>query len=67
MKAPSPFTRSYEDYLMKALMHSTVQEVTQKAGVGDDAVLGVLQRRVAKSVDWTFATQWVSNPCPAPA
>jgi transposase len=42
---PSPFTRAYEDYLLKALVHSTVQDVSQQEGLGYDAVLGVMQRR----------------------
>src|SRR5258708_22254723 len=43
---PSPFTRAYEEHLLKALIHSTVQDVSPKEGVGYDSVLGVLDRRV---------------------
>jgi transposase len=52
----SPFTRAYEEHLLKALIHSTVQDVSQKEGVGYDAVLGVLDRRVQASVDWSRFT-----------
>jgi transposase len=48
---PSPFTRAYEDHLLKALIHSTVQDVSQKESVGYDAVLGVLDRRVQTALD----------------
>jgi len=50
---PSPFTRAYEEHLLKALVHSTVQDVSQKEGAGYDAVLGVLERRVQATVDWS--------------
>jgi transposase len=50
---PSPFTRAYEDHLLKALIHSTVQDVSQKEGVGYDAVLGGLERRVQATVNWS--------------
>jgi transposase len=54
---PSPFTRAYEEHLLKAVIHSTVQDVSQKEGVGYDAVLGVLDRRVKTTVDWAgFST-----------
>jgi transposase len=54
---PSPFTRAYEDHLLKALIHSTVQDVSQKEGVGYDAVVGVLDHRVHTTVDWSRFTR----------
>ena len=54
---PSPFTRAYEDHLLKALIYSTVQDVSQKEGVRYDAVLGVLDNRVQATVDWSRFTR----------
>lgn len=54
---PSPFTRAYEDHLLKALIHSTVQDVSQKEDVGYDAVVGVLDHRVHTTVDWSRFTR----------
>jgi len=54
---PSPFTRAYEEHLLKALIHSTVQDVSQKEGVGYDAVLGVMDRRVQATVNWSRFTR----------
>lgn len=51
--ANSPYTRAFEDYLLKMLINSTVQDVSQKVGIGYDSVLGVLERRVVERVDWT--------------
>jgi transposase len=49
----SPYTRAYEEYLLRALVNSTVQDVSTKERIGYDAVEGVLERRLAKQVDWT--------------
>lgn len=48
----SPFTRAYEDYLMKSLIGSTVKDVSLKEKLGYDAVLGVLERQIPKEIDW---------------
>jgi transposase len=48
----SPHTRAYEDYLLLQRRHSTVADVELKEGVGYEAILGMLERRLAKRVDW---------------
>jgi transposase len=48
----SPHTRAYDDYLLLQLRNSTVADVELKEGVGYEAIMGVLERRIAKRVDW---------------
>ena len=48
----SPHTVSYDDYLMKLLIGSTVMDVSLKEKLGYDAILGTLKRRVPTKVDW---------------
>ena len=48
----SPHTKTYDQYLMKQLIGSTVADVSLKEKVGYDAVLGALQRQVASEVNW---------------
>src|SRR5262249_21765794 len=49
----SPNTKAYEDYILKRLITSTVEDVSRKEEIGYDAVEGVIERRVAKQGDWT--------------
>ena len=58
---PSPFTRAYEEHLLKALIHSTVEDVSQKEGIGYDAVMGVLERRVSAQANWSGLSELVSS------
>jgi transposase len=38
---------------LKALINSTIQDVSQKEGLGYDGVLGIVERRVKGQVDWS--------------
>ena len=49
----SPHTGAYDDYLLKCLINSTVEDVSHKEDVGYDAVEGVLERRIEHHVEWT--------------
>lgn len=49
----SPHTRAYDDYLLKCLIKSTVEDVSRKEDVGYDAVEGALDRRIESRVDWS--------------
>ena len=51
-RARSPYTKAFEDKLLKALIHSTVQDVSVKEGVSYDSVLGLLEHRVEPRVEW---------------
>jgi len=52
-KPGSTMTKAYERYLLKALIHSTITDVSQKEGLSYDKVLGVMERCVADEVDWS--------------
>ena len=52
----SPHTTAYDEYLMKLLIGSTVQDVSLKENVGYDAILGTLKRRVPAKVEWENIT-----------
>ncbi len=49
----SPHTKAYDEYLLRCLINSTVQDVSTKERLGYDAVEGVLERCLAQQVDWT--------------
>ena len=48
----SPHTQAYDEYLVKQLVNSTLEDVSLKERVGYDAVLGALNRQVETSIDW---------------
>lgn len=48
----SPHTKAYDQHLMKQLIGSTVADVSVKEKIGYDAVLGALERQVAKEINW---------------
>ena len=49
----SPNTKAYDEYLLRCLVNSTVQDVSTKERIGYDAVEGVLDRCIDRQVDWT--------------
>ncbi len=51
-RSRSPYTKAFEDKLLKALIHSTVTDVSLKEGVSYDSVLGLVERRISPCVDW---------------
>ena len=48
----SKFTKAYEEWLMRMLINSTVNDVARKEDVSCDDVEGVLDRQVETTVDW---------------
>jgi len=52
----SPHTTAYDRHLLLQLVNSTVEDVCLKEGVTYDAVLRVLERRIASRVDWSQFT-----------
>ena len=48
----SPHTNAYDEYLVKQLVNSTIEDVSLKERVGYDAVLGALNRQVETKVNW---------------
>src|SRR5919109_375519 len=45
-------TLAYERHLIVQLINSTLSDVTEKEDVSYDALLGILDRTIASSVDW---------------
>lgn len=48
----SPNTKPYEQWLLRMLINSTVSDVARKLGLSDETVEGVLDRWIARQVDW---------------
>ena len=52
----SPQTTAYDTHLLLQLVNSTVEDVSLKERLPYDAVLGVIERRIATQVDWARYT-----------
>ncbi len=48
----SPHTKAYDEYLLRLLVNSTVEDVSSKEQVGYDAAQGALSRHVSTQVNW---------------
>jgi transposase len=48
----SPHSRAYDDHLLLQLVNATIEDVSIKAKVSYDRVLGVLERRIDDRIDW---------------
>jgi transposase len=48
----SPHTQAYDEYLLRLLVNSTVEDVSRTERVGYDAVQGALTRHVSTRVNW---------------
>jgi len=55
-RANSPNTTAYEDHVLLQLVNTTIQDVSVKESLEYDAVLGIMERRIASQVDWTQYT-----------
>lgn len=51
-KQRSPHTHAYDEYLLKQLINSTIEDVSLKEQVGYDAVVGALNRLVETKINW---------------
>src|SRR5262245_45366221 len=49
---PSLHTKAYERHLIVQLINATLTDVTEKEDVSYDALLGILDRWIATTVDW---------------
>src|SRR5512144_2993313 len=52
----SPHTKAFEKGVLRSLVNSTVADVSNKLGLGPDAVEGILGRWVSTTVDWSRLT-----------
>lgn len=49
----SPHTRAYDEYLLKQLVNSTIEDVSLKENLGYDAIVGALNRQIEVEINWT--------------
>ena len=49
----SKTSKGLEKYLMRSLIHSTVQDVSRKEGLGYKSIVSILQRHIGEEVDWS--------------
>lgn len=50
--ARSLYTTTYEEYLLRCLINSTIEDVSIKENIGYESMMGVLKRHVNEEVDW---------------
>ena len=55
--ANSPHSFAYDNHLLVELVNSTVEDVSLKEDVSYASMVGVLERRVDASVDWSVITE----------
>ena len=48
----SPHTRAYDQYLLKQLVNSTIEDVSLKENLGYDAIVGTLNRQIDVEINW---------------
>ncbi len=53
-----PHTVAYDRYRLRMLVNSTLEDVTHQAPVSYDSMVGVLERCVAKAVEWNRYSYW---------
>lgn len=49
----SPHTKAYDEYLLKQLVNSTLEDVSLKENIGYDAIVGALNRQVEVEINWS--------------
>jgi transposase len=49
----SPHTKAYDQWLMKQLVNTTIEDVSLRENIGYDAVLGALDRQIETKVNWS--------------
>ena len=45
-------TKGLDDYILRCLINSTIEDVSKKEEIGQRVINGVLDRQVTKAVDW---------------
>jgi len=48
----SPHTKAYEEHMLLQLVNSTIQDVSLKEGLGYEAIVGLIDRHIARQVNW---------------
>ncbi len=52
-EANSPHTKAFDEYLLRALVNSTVQDVSLKQHLSYETVWGVVERQLDSTVEWS--------------
>jgi len=48
----SSYTNAYEEYILRCLINSTVEDVSIKEDIGYKSIMGVIDRYISEEVDW---------------
>jgi len=48
----SSYTNAYEEYILRCLINSTVEDVSIKEDIGYESIMGVIDRYISEEVDW---------------
>jgi transposase len=51
-EANSPHTKAYEQSVMRALINSTIGDISRKQGINEEAIEGIIDRQIKPTVDW---------------
>lgn len=49
----SPHTQAYDQWLMRQLVNTTIEDVSMRENIGYDAVLGAVERQIETKVNWS--------------
>lgn len=49
----SPHTKAYDQWLIKQLINTTIEDVSMRENIGYDAVIGALDRQIETDVNWS--------------
>src|SRR5467141_3081725 len=49
----SGYTRAYEEQILLSLVNSTVEDVSIKEDIGYEAIMGMIDRHICHTIDWT--------------
>src|SRR5512142_1965 len=50
----SSYTRAFEHDMLRALINSTVADISRKHGLSEESVEGIVERYLAKQIDWSM-------------
>lgn len=50
--AKSPHTKAYEKYILLQLVHTTIEDISMKEGLGAKAIEGIMDRWISREVQW---------------
>ena len=53
----STCTELYENHILLQLINSTISDVSIKENIGDDVVRGIVERKIATTIDWSQITK----------